>query len=41
MVKKPTKPGKKVQVKDLDTKKNPKGGRSGGSKHSDWIIIES
>ena len=26
MVKKPKKPSTKIQVKDLDTKKNPKGG---------------
>ena len=26
MVKKPKKPTKKIQVKDLDSKKNPKGG---------------
>ncbi len=28
MLKKPKKPTKKIQVKDLDSKKNPKGGKS-------------
>jgi hypothetical protein len=31
MVKKPKKPTKKIQVKDLDSKKNPKGGWGGSS----------
>jgi hypothetical protein len=30
MVKKPKKPTKKLQVKDLDAKKNPKGGAGTG-----------
>ncbi len=33
MVKEPKKPSKKIQVKDLNTKKNPKGGESTDQDH--------
>ena len=33
MLKKPKKPTKKIQVKDLETRKNPKGGESTDKDH--------
>ena len=39
MAKKPKKPSK-IQVKDLDTKKNPKGGRLGPTKPPGLSIID-
>jgi hypothetical protein len=40
MVKKPKKPTKKIHVKDLDTKKNPKGGKFQPSKPPVPSIID-
>ena len=40
MAKKPKKTTKKISVKDLDTKKNPKGGRLGPTKPPVPSIID-
>ncbi len=40
MATKPKKPTKKIQVKDLDTKKNPKGGKLGPTKPPVPSIID-